>query len=127
MKAPSSIPANAKGQASTCGSAGHGLRKGRHYGKGEWDAHRGVDGRGSAASGRGSTTSKRMSSFSTYSLDLVASFTAGTVLERGREKVDGGGTEVVMAASTRCIRTQSAKDIGADTSPEQGIGEASSS
>ena len=38
-----------------------------------------------------------------------------------------GGEEVIMAASTRYIRSQSAKDIDADTSPEQGIGEASSS
>ena len=56
----------------------------------------------------------------------MASFIVVTVLDRGREKVVGGGTEVVMAASTRCIRMQSAKYIGADTSPEQGIGEASS-
>ena len=59
MKGPSSIPANAKSQASTCGSAGHGLRKAPHYGKGEWDVHRGVDGRGAAASRRGSTTQHR--------------------------------------------------------------------
>ena len=59
MKPPSSIPANAEGQASTCGSAGHGLRKGRHYSKGKWDEHRGVDGRGAAASGRVCTTSHR--------------------------------------------------------------------
>ena len=49
----------------------------------------------------------------------------GVVHSRDGAFVGGGGTEVVMAASTRCIRTQSAKDIGADTSPEQGIGEAS--
>ena len=104
----------------------HGLRKGHHYSKGECDEKLRVDDVGAAASGRGGTTSHRRASLSRYYLELMASFTAMTVLDRVREKVVGDGTEVVMAASTRCIRTQSAKYIGADTSPEQGIGEVSS-
>ena len=71
--------------------------------------------------------SQREPGLNTYQLGLMAALTVATVLDDGREQVGGGGTDVVMAASTRCIRTQSAKDIGADTSPEQGIGEASSS
>ena len=92
MKEPSSIPASAKGQASSCGSVESGLRKAPHYGKGKWGEHRGVDERGVAASGRGCITRKRRSSFSTYFLDLIASFIVVTVLNRGREKVVGGGT-----------------------------------
>ena len=49
---------------------------------------------GAAASGRGGTTSHRRVSLSRYYLELMASFTAMTVLDRVREKVVGGGTEV---------------------------------
>ena len=72
----------------------HGLRKGHHYSKGECDEKLRVDDVGAAASGRGGTTSHRRASLSRYYLELMASFTAMTVLDRVREKVVGGGTEV---------------------------------
>ena len=59
-------------------------------------------------------------------LDLMGSSTVVTVLDQGGEKVIGDGVEGIMAVSTRHIRSQLAKDIDADTSSEQGIGEATS-
>ena len=53
-----------------------------------------ADGLGAAASGRGGTTSYRRVRLSRYYLELMASFTAMTVLDRVREKAVGGGTEV---------------------------------
>ena len=55
----------------------------------------------------------------------MAARTVATALDDGREQVGGGGREGIIAASTRHVRLQSAKDSGADTSRERGIDEIS--
>lgn len=61
----------------------------------------------------------------TYQLGLMAALTVATALDDGREQVGGGGREGIVAASTRHVGLQSAKDSGAGTSRERGIDEIS--
>ena len=100
MNKPSSVPANAKGHASTCGSVLHGLRRAHHDGKGELDEQRGACAGGSAALGWGRGVRQREPGLNTYRLELMAARTVATALDDGREQVVGGGREGIIAAST---------------------------
>ena len=125
MIKPSSIPAKAKGHASTWGSVLHGLRRAHHDGKGELDEQQGAFAGVSAAMGWDRGVRQREPGSNTYQLGLMAARTVATVLDDGREQVVGGGREGIIAASTQHVRQQSAKDSGADTSRERGIDEIS--